>query len=337
VPELVKAVNLGALAPYLQPRSNERLVKAVEQIEAGIAAGMVPNKQFNDAKDSISRAVHDSAEGFLKNGPHVNGHHQSDWWLAAYHNDAFVSGAHNVPAALKRAKKIAALNDYAAFISNALLPLHGLLASAKPLIKKRGEMPKVRSAAQIADDSKRMHCQCCGRAILANLGSIAHHGYERPGWGYQSASCFGAKRLPFEADRAALGEMIVFMRDRLARAEKHRAAIKAEKKPIVFDYESQLIGPQLHQQFGRWVEWPKVKHSFDVSRDSFEAFKAGPGSNSCYGIYDFDAYKARHVEGLSSSIKNLRSHIAEEQKRFDGWKQSHEWKDGQWVVLKKGK
>ena len=38
--------------------------------------------------------------------------------------------------------------------------------------------------------------------------------------------------------------MIGFLRDRLADAEKHRAAIKAEKHPIVYDYESQLIGPR---------------------------------------------------------------------------------------------
>jgi hypothetical protein len=131
--------------------------------------------------------------------------------------------------------------------------------------------------------------------------------------------------------------MIGYMRDRLARNEKHRAAIKSEKLPIMFDYESQLIGPSRFQQFGRWTKWPLVKRSFDVTRESFEAFKNGPGSNSTYGIYDFDAYKARHVEGLSRSIKNFRDHIAEEQKRYDGWKQSHEWKGGQWVALAKEK
>ena len=187
-------------------------------------------------------------------------------------------------------------------------------------------------AIKVDDAELRMHCQCCGRAILANLGSIAHHGYERPGHGWQTNSCMGAKRLPFEVDRAALGEMIGFLRDRLARNEKHRAAIKAEKKPIVFEYETQLIGPVRGYQPGRF-KWPTVKRTFEVSRESFAEFKTGPGSNSTYGIYDFDAYKARHVEGLSNSIKNLKAHIAEEQNRYDRWKQSHEWKGGQWVAL----
>lgn len=189
-------------------------------------------------------------------------------------------------------------------------------------------------AIKESDESARMHCQCCGRSILANLGTIAHHGYERPGHGWQTGSCMGAKELPFEVDRTALGRMIGFLRDRLARQEKHRAAIKAEKKPIVYEYESQLIGPTQYQQFGRFTKWPVVKHSFDVTRESFEAFKAGPGSNSTYGVYEFDVYKARHLDFLGRSIKNLREHIAEEQARFDGWKQTHKREGGEWVALK---
>ena len=64
-------------------------------------------------------------------------------------------------------------------------------------------------AIKANDEGERMHCQCCGRAILAKLGTIAHHGYERPDYGYQTASCMGAKELPFEVDRKVLGRLIV--------------------------------------------------------------------------------------------------------------------------------
>lgn len=46
------------------------------------------------------------------------------------------------------------------------------------------------------DDAK--HCQICERAIKANTGKIAHHGYTRPGTGWQTASCMGARHLPYE-------------------------------------------------------------------------------------------------------------------------------------------
>jgi hypothetical protein len=41
-------------------------------------------------------------------------------------------------------------------------------------------------------------CQICERTIKAKTGVIAHHGYQRPGDGWQTASCFGARNLPYE-------------------------------------------------------------------------------------------------------------------------------------------
>lgn len=43
-------------------------------------------------------------------------------------------------------------------------------------------------------------CQICGRPTKAKSGVIAHHGYKRPnlGSGWQTASCPGARHLPYE-------------------------------------------------------------------------------------------------------------------------------------------
>lgn len=49
-------------------------------------------------------------------------------------------------------------------------------------------------------------CQCCGRAIKAATGVIAHHGYRRPGGGWQTASCFGARHVPYEVGYDALDQ-----------------------------------------------------------------------------------------------------------------------------------
>lgn len=51
-------------------------------------------------------------------------------------------------------------------------------------------------------------CQICARPIEANTGVIAHHGYKRPGNGWQTASCFGARRLPYEVSCDAIPEAI---------------------------------------------------------------------------------------------------------------------------------
>lgn len=41
-------------------------------------------------------------------------------------------------------------------------------------------------------------CQICGRPIKAKNGIIAHHGYKRPDYGWQTQSCMGARNLPYE-------------------------------------------------------------------------------------------------------------------------------------------
>ena len=39
-------------------------------------------------------------------------------------------------------------------------------------------------------------CQCCGRLQALHGGRLVKHGYERPGYGYQTASCAGTWQLP---------------------------------------------------------------------------------------------------------------------------------------------
>ena len=193
------------------------------------------------------------------------------------------------------------------------------------------------AAKREARKQAAMHCQCCGRAILANTGTIAHHGYQRPGYCWQTSSCMGAKELPFEVDRAALARMIVLMRSDLARHIEHRAAIAAELEPIVFRYDREIIGPMRAldwrpRSYGGRPKWPLMEAKFNVMRGSFDAFKAGVGRSQAYGA-DYEDYKGRHLGGLDRGIKNLEEQIALEQGRYDGWKQTHQRVDGQWVKL----
>lgn len=60
------------------------------------------------------------------------------------------------------------------------------------------------AAAKAARAAKTATCQICARAILANTGKIAHHGYTRPGHGWQTSSCFGARFRPYEVACDAL-------------------------------------------------------------------------------------------------------------------------------------
>lgn len=77
-------------------------------------------------------------------------------------------------------------------------------------------------------------CQICGRAILARTGVIAHHGYRRPlGWHAQTASCFGARFVPYEAGHDALDRYVPIIEDLLARTITRRADLIANPPATV--------------------------------------------------------------------------------------------------------
>jgi hypothetical protein len=111
----------------------------------------------------------------------------------------------------------------------------------------RRTKPKTRPAEVIAAEKAKKTalaktCQCCGRQIFAETGLIAHHGYQRPGWGYQTPSCMGAKHLPFEVDREQLGKMIRMMVRHRADFATHRAQVEAEKLPLPYAYNVRKAG-----------------------------------------------------------------------------------------------
>lgn len=319
-------IDLKTITPHLTERYAAFLTKAVADLEAAVHTGMVPNKLFTDCKDTFNRAAEQAGEAFLKTGPAGSRdgqpHHQSDWWLKAYDNDAFVRGLHTLPTVIARATK-AGMTDYVAFLG-ALLPIRNLMETAKPLIKKRNELPKVMSAKEIADDKLRMTCQCCERRIHANTGTIAHHGYERPGHGWQTGSCVGAKELPFEVSRDRLGSMIDAWKERRRNMHQHRAATIAETVAITIDI---IDRSQPRKSNGHF---PTKR--LEVTRKNFDELKAAH-ADGAFDYLSFDGFKKNHVAYQSSQIKELDSAIRYQLNRFNSWKQTHTgWDGDQWVA-----
>lgn len=65
------------------------------------------------------------------------------------------------------------------------------------------------------------HCQICGRAIRAPEGLIAHHGYRRPGSGWQTSSCWGARHVPYEQGHDALDKLLIYLRHRITTTQDY--------------------------------------------------------------------------------------------------------------------
>lgn len=63
-----------------------------------------------------------------------------------------------------------------------------------------------------ADDAV-VSCQVCAGSWIGNTGLTPHHGYTRPGWGEQTASCMGAKKIPYAVKADKKGRVSQIGRD----------------------------------------------------------------------------------------------------------------------------
>jgi len=171
-----------------------------------------------------------------------------------------------------------------------------------------------------------MHCQICGRLIFANSGKIAHHGYERPGNGWQTASCEGARELPFEVSRDALGQHNEGIARKLSGTRTRLASIEAEEVELRLDY----------MQYDEFVGRRIAKTVFGFTRANFEELKrANPLAFRSRLAWDFDQLKSLNAGEQESEIRFLERYLLDNQIRFNGWTQTHKKGDkrGEWVKL----
>lgn len=184
---------------------------------------------------------------------------------------------------------------------------------------------ETRPDVKAEEPGTRMTCQCCNRGILAKQGRIAHHGYTRPGHGWQTASCFGARRLPWEADRSALGDLIAWLENRLIDHLNSRQAVADERLAVAYPYTV----------YNR-VRMKSESHTAMFSRDTFEAVRA-KNENNAFKFYEssktFDDYKKADLARRDVQIKHIRSDLVEFKKRYDSWVQTHKWENKTWVAL----
>ena len=223
--------------------------------------------------------------------------------------------------------------------------------------------------AQIAEEKARkqasaMTCQCCGRQIFAQTGTIAHHGYERPGYGWQTASCMGAKYLPFEVDRARLADLILSLQQMIDDTANVIVKIKAEKVKLAFSVETECE-PYFVGTYGRHQKFSKPITEF-FSRSEFEALVVeGDHDGDLYqahrkacadalhantrapiepkavqvyraSVYrSYDDMKEAALREQEGRLAALKADLELSENRFSGWRQTHtsfDKKTKQWLV-----
>lgn len=214
-----------ALTPEAYPklRANARSLAlfdfALDVINAGVKAGSIRNTELQDAKLTLSRAAERAWEKVVSEPFFYAGR-----WerrapeVQALYNDITIMGLHSVQAAAKRVAKSTAegpeVDAMRAFCAEAL-PLALAVASLKDKVVK-GRAPNTGlEPSGILGAVVKKTCPCCFRPIAVVREKMAHHGYTRPGQGWQTASCPGVRFKPLEVSSEGLEWLITTLRDRL--------------------------------------------------------------------------------------------------------------------------
>lgn len=147
-------------------------------------------------------------------------------------------------------------------------------------------------------------CQICARDIKATTGVIAHHGYQRPGNGYQSSSCLGARQLPYEVSRdfipEAIGQYQVWLDHQLSRIDE------LSNNP-----------PATITRFAR----SSFEKNEELGRpEGFDAKVNIAGDVPYHLITPYHSEHRRQVREAGQNAEHLRQDIQWLQQRYENWK-----------------
>jgi hypothetical protein len=142
--------------------------------------------------------------------------------------------------------------------------------------------------AKETDNQPVTTCQICGRPVKSNTGKIAHHGYKRPGNGWQTASCMGARHLSYEQSYDIIPLAMIKVAMYIERQEK--ALVELLSNPPI----------ELSYTRGTWT-----KELIKVSRP--DNFKVDDYRSSSMHSYD-TLFTKREYE-IKQSIKFAKSDL----------------------------
>lgn len=189
-------------------RETKRLTEALDVIKTALEQGAIRNAVFKDAKTTIDRAIESGwsrVQGVYLSIPYEVREVRGDAADAAsslYFGGC--SGAHGLLFLRKKiqtATKNGSPAPFDAFYAAADAFEAELIELAKAIRTLKGAVIKGREPAPAPalsnPDQIRGTCPCCF-ANQAVRGTMVHHGYQRPGEGYQTASCPGIRFKPYE-------------------------------------------------------------------------------------------------------------------------------------------
>ena len=174
-------------------------------------------------------------------------------------------------------------------------------------------------------------CQICGRAIKAKTGLIAHHGYQRPEYGWQTASCMGARFRPYEVACDALPPAIASVEAHIERTTKALANWQAAP-PAAIQCDGERADRRNHWAKYQ-VVWSVIRPGdFDpavpIANENQAIWDYTPMRRASYGFRpcDIKSYAAvydgkikgfvRDIEASKQTLEYFRKRLADWQRAF---------------------
>lgn len=192
-------------------RYYQHLVACVANLSEGVEAGGIRNAVFVDSKHTLGSIIYHVWRKEMGEAVHAN---ESEWDYATRDVLKYLpfSGINDIRALGNKLKKLKQSGPHK-------VALQGFVDEMQPLIEAveylkdhliKGRAPSTKPAAPVNPDKDVKTCPCCFRSIAVRAGKMVHHGYDRPGNGHQTASCWGIEYPPLEISTAGLEWLISF-------------------------------------------------------------------------------------------------------------------------------
>lgn len=183
--------------------------------------------------------------------------------------------------------------------------------------KARAERAERKARLQLAayEAGEEMTCQICGRLICSKRGEIAHHGYTRPGGGWQTSSCAGTHHDPLEVSNELLVEYIGRFELSCEETRSLISDVQADRIEI-----EATISPH-------WSERPARPVTFRFNAENYAAISASSEGKLSDKV-PFADRKESYLYALDRRLSQQKEILAELRKRNAGWKQTRAFVDG---------
>lgn len=182
-------------------RRADHFLSAVRALADGVAAGSIRNTDLKEAKLILGRAVENAWQASVCEPYFYAGRYetQPDDAQKLYYSIT-ISGLHDLLIANRKLSRSTSTNE-------AVDAMRSIVAEALPLAEAadflkskivKGRVSNNTPAKPQNPNKDVKTCPVCYRHIAVQNGKMAHHGYTRPGYGFQTASCGGIKFPPLE-------------------------------------------------------------------------------------------------------------------------------------------